>query len=168
MSDVKRLLESYKDNSIKNFNRKHSKIIEKFFSKNYPLNRSYGYKHLIIGCFQILYKGDVILQIEEIGTSNTSKLKISKDWDYDIDRDIHVRRMIEKNRNNILRDLLKFIEDEDQYMSVLSNKLSKLHEELLLIDWEEVININNKAYEMSGNTRTTVEEFEVAYSKYKQ
>lgn len=168
MSDVKRLLESYKDNSIKNFNRKHSKVIEKFFSKNYSLNRSYGYKHLVKGCFQILYKGHVILQIEEIGTSNTSKLKISKDWDYDIDRDIHVRRMIEKNRNNILRDLLKFIEDEDQYMSVLSNKLSKLHEELLLIDWEEVININNKAYEISGNTRTTVEEFEVAYTKYKK
>ena len=165
MSDVKKLLESYKYYSIKNFNRKHSKVIEKFFSKNYPLKKTYGYKHLIIGCFQILYKGYVILQIEEIGTSNTSKLKISKDWDYDIDRDIHVRRMIEKNRNNILRDLIKFIEDENQYIDELNNKVLLLQTELQLIDWEEVIDINNKAYEISGNTRTTVEEFELAYLK---
>lgn len=168
MDNVKRLLEKYEDNSIKNFNRKHSKIVEKVLAKNYPLKKPYSYKHLTVGCFQILYKGNVILQIEEVVTSNISKLKISKDWDYDIDRDIHVRRMIEKNRNNILRDLLKFIEDEHQYMSVLSDKLAKLHEELLLIDWEKVIDINDKAYEISKNARTTVEEFEVAYSKYKK
>jgi hypothetical protein len=164
---LKNLLGGYKEESIKKYKREYSSLMKKELSTLFRLKSSYEYEVVLYDFVEINYKGDSIIRL--LLNDSTSKgytMTVSKDCSFEERKHLPIKRFFERNRKDLLGLFLRLSSSAREFETSLTSQMENLYNELEDMDFDKVIDIDSKTYEVTKNARTTLEEFSSVYLKY--